>query len=83
MSDNIRMAMQKAFLNEIELSELLSISLAAIRKWRTERRGPPYLKLGACVRYRLADVEAWLASRPVRGERLVRHDEVSSEMIRG
>jgi predicted DNA-binding transcriptional regulator AlpA len=77
--------MQKAqpLLNEIELSELLSISLAAIRKWRTERRGPPYLKLGACVRYRLADVEAWLASRPVRGERLVRHDEVSSEMIRG
>lgn len=36
---------------EREVAEQLSVSLATVRRWRSLRVGPQYLKLGACVRY--------------------------------
>lgn len=55
-------------LPEKEVAPRLAVSLASLRRWRVEGRGPRYLKLGASVRYRIADVEAWLASRPAGGD---------------
>jgi predicted DNA-binding transcriptional regulator AlpA len=35
--------------------------------WRsTKRYGLPYIKVGHLVRYKLSDIEAWLATRTVR-----------------
>ena len=31
-----------------------------MRKWRRERKGPPYIKIGRLVRYRQRDLDAFL-----------------------
>jgi predicted DNA-binding transcriptional regulator AlpA len=44
-----------------QLSEYLGgIPLATIYGWRARRTGPPGLKVGRHVRYRITDVERWL-----------------------
>lgn len=45
-----------------DLSDLLSIPLATIYRWRSCGDGPRAMKLGRHVRYRMADVELWLES---------------------
>jgi predicted DNA-binding transcriptional regulator AlpA len=65
----------RSFLTDTQLAEVLGISVAAIRRWRIEGRGPKFTKLGelrnsgVLVRYRAEDVEAWLASLPQGGGR--------------
>lgn len=49
-------------LTEGDVSKRLNVSLAALRRWRVERRGPTYHKLGALVRYRPEEVDRWLRS---------------------
>ena len=58
----------KQLLNEKEVAAALKISVASARRWRVEGRGPRFIKLGACVRYRAEDLDAWLASRPSGGQ---------------
>lgn len=36
-----------------------------LANWRSQGSGPKFLKIGRHVRYRSADVEAWLSSREV------------------
>ena len=48
--------------NEKELAAKLAVSLPTLRRWRTEGRGPRFVKLSACVRYRHEDVEAGLSN---------------------
>ena len=54
-------------LTEQEVSKRLHVSLAALRRWRLERRGPKFLKVSSLVRYRPEELEQWLASQPVGG----------------
>ena len=56
-----------ALLTETDLAQRLNVSLAALRRWRLENRGPTYRKLGALVRYDPKDVANWLHSCPVGG----------------
>jgi hypothetical protein len=44
-------------LNQIELSRRWSISPRTLERWRWLKAGPPYLKIGGRVVYRLEDVE--------------------------
>ncbi len=60
--------MLDALLNESEVAQRLRVSVACVRRWRLERRGPKFIKLGALVRYRPEDIEQWLASCPAGGE---------------
>lgn len=55
-------------LNEIEVAKHLQVSIACVRRWRLERRGPRYLKIGSLVRYRPEDIQHWLTSRPSGGD---------------
>lgn len=48
-----------------EFSALTKIPEDTLQDWRTDRTGPPFLKLGRAVRYRRADVRAWLEARVV------------------
>lgn len=57
---------------EHDVARVTRMSVASVRRWRLLRRGPTYIKIGAAVRYRPADVEAWLASRPSGGETAAR-----------
>lgn len=42
------------------------LSPATLERFRISGGGPPYCKLGAAVRYRLTDLDAWLESRLTR-----------------
>ena len=54
----------KALLNEKQDAELLGLSLACLRRFRYEGRGPVYRKLSAAVRYSQEDLDEWLATCP-------------------
>lgn len=62
-----------ALMNEHDVARLTGLSVASVRRWRLRRVGPRYVKIGAAVRYRRSDIEAWLSSRPSGGE----HQEVA------
>jgi helix-turn-helix protein len=54
-------------LTEQEVARQIKVSLASLRKWRVERRGPQFCKVGALVRYRPEDLEEWMATLPKGG----------------
>jgi hypothetical protein len=56
-------------LDERDVARITRMSLASVRRWRLLRRGPRYLKIGSSVRYRPADLFAWLDSCPSGGSR--------------
>ena len=49
-------------LNDHQVAEHLNMSVASVRRWRTFRKGPKFLKIGSAVRYRREDVDTWLSS---------------------
>ena len=57
-------------LNEHDVARIIGLSVASIRRFRLLRQGPKYLKIGAAVRYKSADIAAWLESRPTGGDRM-------------
>jgi excisionase family DNA binding protein len=44
----------------VELSEMLGIPVNTLNGWRCRGEGPPGYRIGRHVRYRRADIEAWL-----------------------
>ena len=57
----------ESFLNEIQLSEKIRVSLACLRRWRLRGEGPQYVKVGPLVRYRPEAVEQWVDALPPGG----------------
>ena len=58
-------------LTPAEVAELIGCTAGNLARWRKRRQGPPYVVLTSrLVRYREADVQAWLASRVVDPTRL-------------
>lgn len=55
------------FLNETEVAKKLRVSLACLRRWRLENRGPAFVKIGQLVRYRPEELELWIQSLPTGG----------------
>jgi predicted DNA-binding transcriptional regulator AlpA len=56
-----------SLLTEEDVAEELNLSLASLRRWRLEKRGPRFIKVGSLVRYRPEDIEVWLLSLPTGG----------------
>jgi excisionase family DNA binding protein len=50
----------RSLLSPNELSAYLGVPLATIYRWRSRHEGPPGIRVGRHVRYRLGDVEHWL-----------------------
>lgn len=44
-----------------QLADYLGVPEHTLAQWRSRKEGPPYLKVGALVRYDSDDIEAWLA----------------------
>lgn len=61
-------------LTQREAAELLQLSVRTLERYRLSGLGPHFVKAGHSVRYREADLEAWVASRVVgstsEGDRL-------------
>jgi len=52
-----------------ELAERWNVTPQALAQWRARNDGPPFLKLGKSVRYRMADVVAHEEAHLSRGGR--------------
>lgn len=46
-------------------ARLLGVSIAALRRWRREGRGPAFVRLEGCVGYRMTDLDAFIDSHRV------------------
>jgi excisionase family DNA binding protein len=44
-----------------ELSEYLSVPVRTLDRWRSQRTGPLFVRMGVHVRYRPEDVDQWIA----------------------
>ena len=61
-------------LNEKEVETARGIPATKLRRYRLERSGPGYLKLGRLVRYELREIDRWLESCRVVPEERGTHD---------
>jgi predicted DNA-binding transcriptional regulator AlpA len=56
-------------LTPLQTSEFLGVPLGTLAQWRSQGRGPQYVKLeGRLVRYRTSDLERYISSRMVETE---------------
>ena len=46
-----------------EVAEMLGIPEKTLTQWRSDNKGPKYLKVGRYVRYRWSAVDEWLSTR--------------------
>jgi len=60
------------FLTENEVATRTRISLATLRRWRLENKGPRYHKFGSLVRYAEDDLTNWEDAQPSGGGDLPR-----------
>jgi phage terminase Nu1 subunit (DNA packaging protein) len=59
--------MQDKLIKSRELAGMLDVAPVTVRSWRMRGIGPPFLKQGNLVRYRLSAVERWI-SKNTNGE---------------
>ena len=45
-----------------EIAAFLRVSESTLSRWRAEKKGPPFIRIGGVTRYRIEQVEHWLAS---------------------
>ena len=54
-----------------QAAHVLNVSCSTLRRWRSARVGPRYIRLGnksgSAIRYRLADLMKWLDDQTVGG----------------
>ncbi len=55
--------MPEDHLTQAEVARRWRLSPRTLERWRSQGRGPQYLKLGGAVLYRAADIAAFEASR--------------------
>jgi 5-methylcytosine-specific restriction endonuclease McrA len=67
------MADDQRLLTAGEAADLMRYEPTTLAVWRSEARGPVYLKVGYNVRYRLADISEWLYASE-RGRWLIEQD---------
>jgi predicted DNA-binding transcriptional regulator AlpA len=51
------------FLKDREVAAALGMKVSTLRRWRLLRKGPPFHKIGAAVRYSPKDLDTWLSAR--------------------
>ena len=52
-----------------ELADWLGVTPATIYRWRYTRTGPPGIKVGRHLRFRVSSVQAWLEEQEGEGGR--------------
>lgn len=50
----------RELLTEQQAAALLHVSVKSLQGWRSRGGGPPFVKLGRCVRYALSDLEVFV-----------------------
>lgn len=52
--------MSSEWLTTEEVSEVIGVNAGTLSTWRKRNYGPPYSRVGRCIRYRRADAEAFM-----------------------
>lgn len=61
MADFLENLPQHRLLNPTETAELLGVTLNTLRAWRSNKKGPTYVRLdGFFIRYSPSDLQNWL-----------------------
>ena len=58
----MQLAASERLLNQIELADRWRLSERTLERWRWQKQGPPFLKIGGRVRYPLSEIEAFEAA---------------------
>jgi excisionase family DNA binding protein len=58
--------MTNHLLTTIEAAEYLTMSKPTLERWRLTGEGPKFVKMGDAVRYRPADLDAFIAENVVQ-----------------
>ena len=54
------------YLSEQEAAQYLGVSVKTLRRWRFDRRGPAYAKIGGkLIRYPLTNLDDWVSLQMV------------------
>lgn len=64
---NTEVAAMQKLLESPQLAELLGVSTRTLDQWAYLKRGPAYVRVGRHRRYRLEDVESWVAANTQGG----------------
>jgi excisionase family DNA binding protein len=54
---------ERNVLNPKQASAYLGCSESVMRLWRSQGQGPRYFRAGKLIRYRRADLDAWIEAR--------------------
>lgn len=65
MNDQAGLRAAMGLMSIEEVSLLLDVTPHTLAMWRSEKKGPPFARLGRSIFYRRADVEAWIADNVV------------------
>lgn len=69
-------------LSTSQLAAELGIAPQTVRNWRVAGRGPRGVRIGGSVRYRRADVDAWLTEQAESDPLVERRERVSKQQAR-
>ena len=58
-----------------EAANFLRYACTTLDVWRSEGRGPNYIKVGRSIRYRRADIDRWMAAGPSGQRTMERESE--------
>lgn len=50
-------------MNQVQTAEFLAVSTRTLEGWRCIGGGPPFIRIGRRVRYRLRDLQKWIEAR--------------------
>ena len=64
----MRTKFKGGLLDTVGASAFLGCSSGALVRFRVERRGPPYIRVGRLIRYRRRDLLRWINSQRVSPE---------------
>lgn len=58
-----------ALLNEAQTADFLNLSIRTLQAWRVKNAGPRFVRAGRAIRYRRADLIAWVEANTVSAPR--------------
>jgi hypothetical protein len=53
-------------MNDRQAAKLLNIGLQTLRNWRSQHRGPDYIKIGRSIRYNATDLRKFIKSKKIQ-----------------